>query len=229
MPVPLVLVSDVIQTNPQYESDTQGDVAPRKDYVEIARQLQADLIGYNPAGQGWYRWARRLQRTFKLDLVESLSAVRRAAGYSVILSTSEKVAIPMAALLNVTRQNVPHVVIGHKLSSILKNRLFRTWQLHHTFSQVVCVSRSQVDYTINRLGVSPEKVAFVHDKVDHHFFHPLPQVNDGFILTVGKEQRDYRLLLRALSGTGIKLVVVASIPWSTSQAKMNQADDNVTV
>ncbi|MFQ5578880.1 MAG: glycosyltransferase family 4 protein, partial [Anaerolineae bacterium] len=50
-----------------------------------------------------------------------------------------------------------------------------------------------------------------------------------FILTVGKEQRDYRLLLRALSGTGIKLVVVASSPWSTSQAKMNQADDNVTV
>jgi glycosyltransferase involved in cell wall biosynthesis len=59
-------------------------------------------------------------------------------------------------------------------------------------------------------------VDFVYDKVDHRFFHPFGDETLDFVLVVGQEQRDYKTLVQALSGTGIRLVVVASSPWSTS-------------
>jgi glycosyltransferase involved in cell wall biosynthesis len=62
-----------------------------------------------------------------------------------------------------------------------------------------------------------DKVHFVYDKVDQNFFRPTEENVGDFILAVGQEQRDYMTLLKALAGTGIKLVVVASSPWSTSQ------------
>ena len=126
------------------------------------------------------------------------------------------------------KKELPHVVIGHRLSSISKNRFFSLWPLYRTFSHLICVCHSQYDYAINKLGVPASKVEFVYDKVDHHFFHPLSVDVDDYILAVGREQRDYETLLQAISGTGLKLVVVASSPWSTYQTKLQDAE-RVTV
>jgi glycosyltransferase involved in cell wall biosynthesis len=123
---------------------------------------------------------------------------------------------------------MPHVVIGHRLSSIFKSPFFRLWQLHRNFSRVVCVCRAQLDFAVNELGLSESRVDFVYDKVDHHFFHPLTVNTDDYILAVGREQRDYQTLSRALSGTGLKLIIVASSPWSTYRPHINKTE-NVTV
>lgn len=222
MQKPLVLVSNRLKINELSGLKQLDDVAPRQDYVEIARQLGGRLAGYDLCDTAWYRWVRQIERRIRLDLVEAASAARQCSKHNVILSTSEKIAIPLAVLLSITKCKTPHIVIAHKLSSGLKTYLFRILQIHETFSHVICVCRAQADYAVNQLGIPESRVDFVYDKVDHRFFHPL-KVNTGdYILAIGQEQRDYKTLLRAIAGAGIKLVVVASSPWSTSQIRMDE-------
>jgi glycosyltransferase involved in cell wall biosynthesis len=208
---PLILVSNRIPK-------THPTDAPRMDYVEITQALSGSLMGYNLSEGAWYGKVRQIETRLKLDLVEAIAAARRAKNHDIIVSLSEKLAIPLAVLLQ-TRK--PHVVIGHKLSSGLKTRVFNTWKLHQRFDHLICVSRAQSKYAIHHLGMSPDRVHFVYDKVDHQFFCPQPDVPEGdYILAVGQEQRDYQTLLRAVAGTGLKLIVVASSPWSTSEINL---------
>lgn len=210
MTTPLILVSNRVS------AESPAD-APRMDYLEITHALGGELMGYDLSDGAWYRRVRQIETKVKLDLVEAWTAARRSRQHSVIVSLSEKLALPLAVLLQ-TRPHVPHVVIGHKLSSGLKTRVFQTWKLHEQFDQLICVSRAQAKYAIHQLGMPAERVHFVYDKVDHVFFRPQPQVPEGdYILAVGQEQRDYQTLLRAVRDTGFKLIVVASSPWSTSE------------
>lgn len=225
---PLVLVSDHTKIYQQNRLEPLNDFAPRRDYIEIAQKLGADLLGYDLSNAAWYRWARQLEAALKLDFIESFSAASQSSGYNIVLSASEKVAIPLAATLHLMKREIPHIVIGHKLSSTFKSRLFSIWPLHQKFSQVVCLCRSQFDYTVNKLGFAESKVNFVYDKVDHRFFRPLKVDTDDYILAVGREQRDYQTLLQAVLGTGLKLFVVASSPWSTYQIGMEPSEE-VTV
>jgi glycosyltransferase involved in cell wall biosynthesis len=196
--------------------------------VEIAQRLGAELSGCDLFDATWYHWARQIEKRIKLDLVESVLAAGRCSRHNIVLSASEKIAIPLAAFLSVTRQKISHVVIAHKLSSGLKTSFLRMWQLHKTFSHMICVCQAQADYAIHQLGVPESRVDFVHDKVDHRFFRPLNVEIEDYVLAVGREQRDYATLLRAISGTGLRLVVVASSPWSTSQIQMDETKE-VTV
>jgi glycosyltransferase involved in cell wall biosynthesis len=221
MKEPLVLVSNRVKIDDPGGLDGVGDVAPRQDYVEIAKKLEAKLAGYDLSDTAWYRWVRQIEKRMKLDVVEAAFAASQLTGHSVVLSTSEKIAVPLAAQLSMMRQKIPHVVIAHKLSSGLKTWLFRILQLHRTFSHVICVCRAQADYAIHQLGVPESRVDFIFDKVDHRFFRPQKVETGSYILAVGQEQRDYETLLRAISGTDIKLVVVASSPWSTSRIRMD--------
>jgi glycosyltransferase involved in cell wall biosynthesis len=225
MQVPLVLVSNHIKTNEQSGPERLDDFAPRQDYVEIAQRLGGKLSGYDLFDAAWYYWARQIEKRIKLDLVESVFAANQCSKHNVVLSTSEKIAVPLAALLSVTKRKIPHIVIAHKLSSGLKTRLFRMWQLYKTFSHVICVCRAQTDYAVNQLGVPESGVDFVYDKVDHRFFHPLKVDTGAYVLAVGQEQRDYTTLLRAISGTGLELVILGSSPWSTSQIQMDEINE----
>lgn len=200
-------------------SQNQG---PLPDYHAIASRVSGELHGYDLGEGRGYRWARRLQKWVKLDIVEAVAAARVMQDYSAILSLSEKAAIPLAAALQITRHPIPHILIAHKLSSGLKTRLFDTLRLYKAFSHIICVSRLQADYAVQHLGLPESQVTFVYDKVDHRFFHPGENSDGDYILAVGQEQRDYDTLLRAVQGTGLKLVIVASSPWSSSQVDLKE-------
>jgi glycosyltransferase involved in cell wall biosynthesis len=60
----------------------------------------------------------------------------------------------------------------------------------------------------------------MYGRVDHRFFRPLNVDSEDYILAVGQEKRDYGTLLSAISGTGIKLIVVASSPWSSFRVQV---------
>lgn len=224
MQKPLILVSDYIKP---YQQNGK-DVAPRQDYMEIAEELNADILGYDALSSTWYRQLRKIEKAIKLDFVEALAVAKQSSQYSVILSASEKTAIPLAAMLSLSKQTIPHVVIGHKLSSYAKSWLFKVWPLHQNFSHLICLCRSQVNYAVKNLNIPETKVDFVYDKIDHHFFRPLKVETDDYILVVGQEQRDYKTLLQAVSGTNLKLIIVASSPWSTYPVTL-KTNDNITI
>lgn len=215
MTAPLILVSSQVKNSAQYFDDLARDMAPRVDYMEICQRLGGNVSGYGLFKTYWYALGRRFEKIVKLDLFETIQISRQIAKYNVILSASEKTAIPLSMLLASKSQSIPHVVISHHLSSSNKNRLFRFWQLYKTFSHVICVSQAQVDFAVQQLHIPASRVHFIFDKVDHEFFRPMEDEPEDYILAVGQEQRDYRTLQNALAGTNIKLIVVASSNWST--------------
>ena len=224
MQTPLILVGHRGGINRHLELEQQNNLMPRQDYIEIVKRLGAEPLGNDWSNATWYRWTRRIEERLKVDLLESFLAARQSSRDSAVLSMSERVAIPLAAMLYVRNIQIPHIVIVHKLSSGLKTYLFRVWQLHKRFTHVICVCRAQAVYVASKTELPASRVDFVYDKVDHHFFHPLEEEMEDYILAVGNEQRDYGTLIQAIAGTGLKLVIVASSPWSTQRIQIDGAD-----
>ncbi len=214
----LVLASHYISKN-QPDAVGLGVHAPRMDYVEIARLLGADLSGTNSDRSFWSSGLSKLEHRIRLNLGQAVQVSRQLKRYDAVLSTSEKIAIPLTAVQKITGQATAHIVIAHRLSSSFKRALFTVWPLHQSFSHVICVSRAQADFAVETLGLPQSRVTFVYDKVDRRFFQPISDETDAYVLAVGKEQRDYETLVEAVAGTGIKLVVLASSPWSNRRLR----------
>jgi glycosyltransferase involved in cell wall biosynthesis len=229
MLVPLVLVGNQTKTHQETEWEQLDDFAPRQDYIEIARILGGTLVGSDWCDATWYSWVQRVERRVRLNFVEAIYAVSQLHPHNVVFSTSEKVAIPLAALLSITKRKIPHIVMAHKLSSGLKTHLFQIWHFYNTFDHIISDCRFQVDYAINQLGVPEAKVDFIYHHVDHHFYRPPEIDSEDYILAVGQEQRDYGTLLQAIAGTEIRLVIVASSPWSTSRIEMDKIGETTVL
>jgi len=215
MPVPLILVSNSVLPFERYRWEVNNDVSPRVDYLEISEKIGGETIGYENHHGAWYKTMRKFESRIKIDFVEAFRTAKNFSNFNLYLSASEKSAIPLSFLMAALRQNAPHILIGHHLSSIPKTRLYRYWDFHEYINHIICVSQAQADFAIGALGFSKTKVDFLFDKVDHKFFRP-GKNNDGgnYILAIGQEQRDYKTLINALEGTDIELVIVASSPWS---------------
>ncbi len=226
--VPLILVSGRTDTLENYRRKVEYGAIPRSDYIEIAEKLGGVFSGRNLSGAGWYGSALRLQKRLKIDILESTFAVLHASEYNAFLSTSEKMAVPLSLLLAAGGKPQPHILIAHHISSKKKAQFFRLWKIHQRISQLICICRSQASYAVDRLNFPASKVTFIYDKVDHRFFHPLNEEVENYILAVGQEQRDYKTLAHAVSQTGIRLVIVASSPWSTYSVDFKKPE-NMTV
>lgn len=226
---PLILVGNHIEANQQNGREQVSDFAPRQDYIEIAQRLGGTLVGYNLFDNAWYTWARQVEKRIKLDVSQAIFATGQSTKHNIIYSTSEKMAIPLAAFLSLAGYKTPHIMTAHKLSSRFKTNLFRIWPLHKTFHHIISDCRSQVDYATKQLGVPESKVDFIYHNVDHRFYRPLNVKTDNYILAVGREQRDYKTLLQAISGTDIRLIIVSSSLWSTSRIEIAEIGETTVL
>lgn len=229
MPVPLILVSNKISPFEHYRWEVDNDVSPRVDYLELSKKIGGEMIGYENHHGAWYKTMRELESRIKIDFIEVIRTAKNFSDFNLYLSASEKSAIPLSFLMAVLKQNAPHILIGHHLSSIPKTRLYRYWNFREYIDHIICVSQAQADFAISELGYPETKVDFLFDKVDHKFFSPGKNNNGGnYILAIGQEQRDYKTLINALEGTDIELIIVGSSPWSNFNLEIAERP-NVTL
>jgi glycosyltransferase involved in cell wall biosynthesis len=214
MPVPLILVSNSVTPSNQYQWEVDNDLSPRVDYLEIARKIGGETIGYENHDRSWYKPIRDLENRIKIDIIEAFRTAKKFSDFNLYLSASEKSAIPLSFLMSAFREDAPHILIGHHLSSIPKTRLYRYWKFREHVTHVICVSQAQAEFAVQSMNFPYSKVDFLYDKVDHHFFRPDNNRAGDYILAIGQEQRDYKILVDAIEGTDIQLVIVASSPWS---------------
>jgi glycosyltransferase involved in cell wall biosynthesis len=214
MPVPLVLVSNSVTPLNQYQWEVDNDLSPRVDYLEIAKKIGGETLGYENHKGPWYKPIRDIENRLKIDFIEAFRTAKKFSEFNLYLSASEKSGIPLSFLMSALREEAPHILIGHHLSSIPKTRLYKYWKFREHVSHVICVSQAQADFAVNSMKFPVSSVDFIFDKVDHKFFHPEDNENGDYILAIGQEQRDYKTLIEAIDGTDIHLVIVASSPWS---------------
>lgn len=198
---------------------------PRQDYNEIAQKTSAVIYGDETANRFWHKTIRAFEKQVKLDASISVRAVKNVHSHNLILSTSEKLAIPVAILLRLQQYNIPHVVIAHKLSSRPKKLLFKLLPLHKNFNQIITVSKAQANYAIDYLGLLPNQVHALFSQVDHDFFQPQPVAIEDFIFAVGQEQRDYQTLIQATKNTNIRILILANSRWSSYKSNLPRAEN----
>jgi glycosyltransferase involved in cell wall biosynthesis len=214
----------VILGHGSMEIDPNG---PRRDYIEVAKVLESRFASAKslvPTGL-----IGKLERLSRMNWQEAQAVYRQRDQHNLLLSLSEKAALPVAIIQQLTGLSLPHVVIGHKLTSGQKTLLFKYLQIQRRFTRLICLSRPQVHYAIQNLGMEPDWVRFVYDAVDDQYFTPQTRPEGDYLLAVGQEQRDYATLLHALAGTGLKLIVVASSPWSNTKIALDKLNLNIEV
>ena len=199
MSAPLVLTSTKAQDVPLLGN------TPRMDFVELACALGGQVV-YPPSGGGLMA---RLEQKTASDWRQAWTA--RGTKTAAYLSLSEKIGLPLA-LLGV--RHTPHLLLAHHLTSARKRSLQRRTGYLNRFDGVLVLCRSQEKYLRDEAGLSADRTHFLYDKVDHHFWTPQGSADGGYILSVGRERRDYETLIESVRPLNVPTVIVGSSPWS---------------
>lgn len=200
----------------------QGDAAgrwpgPRIDFEEIARALGAEVAHPDPhtGVAGWMD--RKVLRGGNWR--HAWQVRRRPVG--TFLSLTEQIGLPLAF---VKPRGTRHVLVAHNLTTERRRAFQRRTRYLQRFDRILVLSRAQERYLRHEAGVSSERVRFVFDKVDHRFFTPQSDDDgDGYLLTVGQEQRDYPTFLAAARHLGLPAVIVPSSLWNPAENFSRQA------
>jgi glycosyltransferase involved in cell wall biosynthesis len=184
---------------------------PRQDVVELAHALDAELLSYSDLPRAsWF--TRALARRVGKPVALAWLAFRKQGAF--YFANAENTGLPLALLLKL-RPASTLAMLGHRLSTPLKTRLVRAFDLLRDAKVVFCYNRTQERCITERLGVPAARVHRIQFQVDEQFFTPAPEPITGTgVVSVGREMRDYPTLFAALEGTGVPVTVVASSPWS---------------
>ncbi len=232
-PLLLIISAEVNQS-------TQAEIAagryPRKDYFELANALQADILDWTALNM--QTSSRLLARVAGKSIAHAWFAFRQRRRYQVIYSDSERVGIPLAALLKLARARNRHIMLAHLLSPWKKQVWFRWGRIHTHIATILCHSSLQRRIMIEHMRIPAEKIALIPYQADEHFWRPmsaqeawaaLSKAAPGkqntsaatalpslpTICSVGLEYRDYPTLIEAVRGLYVQLEIAAASHWST--------------
>jgi glycosyltransferase involved in cell wall biosynthesis len=190
------------------------DACPRKDYFELQRELDADILDVSALRNA--AWTRVVSRLAGAATAQALLARARAGSYDAIFVDRESTGMLLAALLRLGRR--PRLVmIGHLLTPLRKRLLFRVFGLARAVDTIIVHSSRQLKLVQEQLGLRPEQVALVPYQTDPSFWRPRGTVTPGQICSAGLEYRDYATLVEAVQGLDSTLVIAAASHWSKHQ------------
>jgi glycosyltransferase involved in cell wall biosynthesis len=206
-------------TEPSLSGSADAE-APRIDYVELAKRLQGDVL-YRRRARGAIS---ALQRLTGLNWAQAADA--RRPGYSVFVSLFEGIGIPLSLL---DRGRTPHVLVAHNMVRKRHRAYQRATRYLERVDRIVVLARSHQRYLCDRFRIPPERVSFVHDKVDHRFWQPQGAIDGRYVLSVGQEQRDYATLTAAVGPLRVPTVVVPGSLWAPRAQALANQPSNVEV
>lgn len=192
---------------------------PRTDFDALAGRLSGHLLYPEPE---LAPPVTRLESKLRISLGQAVRARRvDAAAY---VSFSERVGMPLSLL----RPQAPHVLIAHLLTSPQKRRAAAITRYLRRTDVTLVFARPQERYLRDEVGLDADRARFIWDKVDHRFFTASdPGCDGGYVLSVGREQRDYETLLEALRPLGLPAVIVAGSTWSHRSLSPMSLPDHV--
>jgi glycosyltransferase involved in cell wall biosynthesis len=178
--------------------------APRTDYVELARALDAEIIDMRFMTERATRTARMVARCTGISLGQVVEGFLRRDRCGHLVVKADRLGLPLALLFKLTRSRRDMVLISAWLSPP-KNAVF-LWPLkaHSHIGEITNSSSVQMEIAASRLGVPREKLHHAVQPVDERFWHPVDEPVENMICSVGSERRDYPTLLEALQGLQLR-------------------------
>jgi len=209
---------------------------PRADFTVMSATIPADLID-QAAARPTGKIGRAVRRVVGDGVLLAVGCVRRGRRYDVVLTDSERIGMPFAALRRFACRGPRHLMIGHRLSPQKKVLLHRWMRLRGQIDHIVVYSSRQRDVAVEVLGYRPDQVTLMPFMVDtefwrrEHVIDAWPTGGRPLICAVGQELRDYPTFVESVRGLDVDIVIAASSPWSRRADSSAGIDlpDNVTV
>ena len=175
---------------------------PRKDYVELADRTGGLVIDHEHIVERGRRASRAIARCAGLPAAQVTEAFLLRDEHDGTLAWADRLGLPLALLAKLTRSRPDLVMVSVALSSPKKAIPLQRLRLHTHFAAIVTKGTAQLEIAASRLGVPREKLHLGVHAVDELFWTPRSgdASEDGPIVAVGWEERDYATLLRAASG-----------------------------
>jgi glycosyltransferase involved in cell wall biosynthesis len=130
-----------------------------------------------------------------------ISKIADRQGYDLVISMSERAAVPMGVLLHKQIRQVAVLINALSprwLSAIKLLKAYKRW------TKVVTYSNAEAQALQKELDLEPEKLQTILNYVDTEFFRPDPHrstiSDDTFFISQGLAKRDYPTLIHAMQG-----------------------------
>jgi glycosyltransferase involved in cell wall biosynthesis len=176
---------------------------PCPEYLVLEERFGVELLD-------WSRLPGATRgRSALLSLRHARAAAARLREFDVVFTDGEHLAIPLAMLMRVARERVPHLTIGHHLTTRAKRPYFRVMGAGRRIDRIVLHSSHQVGIVPRRLGVPGSKLALVPYPADAHFWAPRPVPEEPLVVAAGREHRDYLTLAVACAGLDVDVRVAS--------------------
>ena len=219
-PKALLLIPSVVKTG--IEADVASGRHPTMDYHALAAALrdrhglEVDILDYAAVDADATPAVRLAGKVGGRDAALAALGFARREEYAAIFSNGENVGVPLALLLGLVPRRAGHVAIGHRLSTRKKQFFFRTLKAQRRLDKIFVYARSQYDWGVDHLGISPRTLSLIPFHADHRFYRPLAgPVNPDLICSAGLEWRDYPTLIEAVADMPeVSVRLAAASPWS---------------
>jgi glycosyltransferase involved in cell wall biosynthesis len=208
---------------------------PRIDFQVLAERCDARILTGYPApaalpGSKVVRVTRSLAR----NVVAASRWLDDIPRNGTVYSTGETwgLAVALAARFK-RRRDLIHVVYGHRIYSEAWLRALASLRSVLHVSAWICVTEAQSAALRSRLGLASDAALAISQGVDTSFFEPAlatPSGEQGRLLTVGAEMRDFPLLFAAVADLPIRAVCKVGSSWMRgARVKVAAPPHNVSV
>jgi glycosyltransferase involved in cell wall biosynthesis len=191
---------------------------PRKDYVEVARALDADIVDACYMAEQASPIGRVLANRVGILVGELYEAYVARNHFAHICVWADRVGLPLALMYKLTRSRADLTMVSVYLSSGKKALFLRDLGVQTHLGAIVNPSSVQMEIAAHRLKVPPGKLHHLLPPVDERFWHPVSAPLEDRICSVGWEARDYGTLVRAVSGLRVQVEIAVGTEAFSSSA-----------
>jgi len=186
---------------------------PRVDFFDLADRLGAEVIDFTRVKASRSPMVI-VARWFGLTVASAVLSWVQRAKFDVFYFSSETTGLLFCGLLKFSRRRPKIAILNHYLSHKWKSRLVRWFSLVAMVDAIICMNDFQLDFAKTTMLVKPKKLFKTKygAMVDGRFFTPeqQSQCRSAYVLSVGRERRDYELLVRVLLTLEVPATIVAS-------------------
>jgi glycosyltransferase involved in cell wall biosynthesis len=188
----------------ELERQAAAGERPRKEYVELAKRLDADVIDSHYMAQRASPLSRLVARVGGMAAGQVVEGFLRRGRYDDMVAWADRIGLPLALLLKLARSRRRIVLMSVFITSRAKAVFFKPLRAD-SHMKAIAGRRLQKQIATQRLGVPPEKFHVEPTPVDDAFWRPLERAEEDQICAVGWEERDYATLIEAVRGLPVQL------------------------
>ncbi|HVM27382.1 MAG TPA: glycosyltransferase family 4 protein [Mycobacteriales bacterium] len=182
----------------QLDAQAAAGARPRTDYVELAAELDADVMDMEYMQTRATRTARAVAARVGIVPGQITEAFVRSGQFEQVVARADRLGLPLALALKASRGRRDTVLVSVWLSRRKKAVFLRPGGAHTHLGAVVNYNSVQRDIAHRRLGVPAGKLHHARQPVDESFYRPEDVSPGDYVLAVGYEQRDYPTFLAAV-------------------------------